>query len=306
MIRAAGLAAGTGLAAGGVDGGGFWEAKTGTALQSLLHAAALDHCPPAELFRWTLDPAAAHDAVSILLSTPAAATGWGDALRAMLEADPRTRDSIWRGVSLSLGAFADPRVLDPVSPPEGEEFDPAGSCAAMAPFTCSQLARGRTTRPHSCRRLSRTSWRPGAASRLEARGCTTRPAAARPRRVRQPGATLLASHAHGGRRRHRYYDHAGAAIPRPGTHELERQRGRNHLGLLDRQDRDRRNRSNSSDLHDLSTLIGDRDDSINSTTIGDRGSRSSQRSIRCARRPAQYQPLPHHERAAGPPLPVGC
>lgn len=51
MIRAAGLAAGTGLAAGGVDGGGFWEAKTRTALQPMLHAAALDHCSPADLFR---------------------------------------------------------------------------------------------------------------------------------------------------------------------------------------------------------------------------------------------------------------
>jgi hypothetical protein len=56
MIRATGLAAGTGLATGGVDGGGFWEAKTRTALQALLHAAALDHRPPAELFRWTSTP----------------------------------------------------------------------------------------------------------------------------------------------------------------------------------------------------------------------------------------------------------
>ncbi|WP_105034198.1 hypothetical protein [Cryobacterium aureum] len=56
MIRAAGLAAGTGLAAGGVDGGGFWEATTRTALQSLLHAAALDHCAPADLFRWVPGP----------------------------------------------------------------------------------------------------------------------------------------------------------------------------------------------------------------------------------------------------------
>ena len=38
--------------------------------------------------------------------------------------------------------------------------------------------------------------------------------------------------------------------------------------------------SNSRDLHDLSTLIGDRDETTDSTTIGDRGSRSSQRSIR--------------------------
>jgi type IV secretion system protein VirD4 len=38
--------------------------------------------------------------------------------------------------------------------------------------------------------------------------------------------------------------------------------------------------SNSRDLQDLSTLIGDRDESTDSTTIGDRGSRSAQRSIR--------------------------
>ena len=66
MIRATGLAAGTGLSAGGVEGGGFWEGKTRTALQALLHAAALDHRPPSELFRWTLDPSAAADAVAIL------------------------------------------------------------------------------------------------------------------------------------------------------------------------------------------------------------------------------------------------
>ncbi|GAA1812381.1 hypothetical protein GCM10009749_21990 [Agromyces neolithicus] len=44
----------------------------------------------------------------------------------MLEADPRTRDSIWQGVSLSLGALADPRLLDAVSPGDGEAFDPEG------------------------------------------------------------------------------------------------------------------------------------------------------------------------------------
>ncbi|GAA1843684.1 hypothetical protein GCM10009750_32430 [Agromyces salentinus] len=109
---------------GGVDTGSFWEAKTRTAPQSLLHAAAIDHCSPAELFRWTLDPSAAHDAVSILLSNPTAATGWADSVQAMLEADPRTRDSIWQGVSLSLGALADPRVLDSVSPDGTEAFDP--------------------------------------------------------------------------------------------------------------------------------------------------------------------------------------
>ena len=66
MIRATGLASATGLSAGGVESGGFWEGKTRTALQSLLHAAALDSRKPADLFRWTLDPAAAAEAVAIL------------------------------------------------------------------------------------------------------------------------------------------------------------------------------------------------------------------------------------------------
>lgn len=38
--------------------------------------------------------------------------------------------------------------------------------------------------------------------------------------------------------------------------------------------------SNSRDLQDLSTLIGERDEATDSTTVGDRGSRSAQRSIR--------------------------
>jgi type IV secretory pathway TraG/TraD family ATPase VirD4 len=38
--------------------------------------------------------------------------------------------------------------------------------------------------------------------------------------------------------------------------------------------------SNSRDLQDLSTLIGERDEYTDSTTIGDYGSRSSQRSMR--------------------------
>jgi type IV secretory pathway TraG/TraD family ATPase VirD4 len=38
--------------------------------------------------------------------------------------------------------------------------------------------------------------------------------------------------------------------------------------------------SNSRDLNDLSTLIGERDEITDSTTVGDHGSRSAQRSIR--------------------------
>src|SRR5690606_25717381 len=86
--------------------------------------AALDQRAPAELFRWTLDPAAASDAFAILTANPRAATGWADSLQAMIDSDPRTRDSIWQGVSLSLAALADPRVLDAVSPGPEERFDP--------------------------------------------------------------------------------------------------------------------------------------------------------------------------------------
>lgn len=120
MIRATGLASATGLSAGGVESGGFWEGKTRTALQALLHAAALDSRKPADLFRWSLDPAAAAEAVAILTNHPDAAAGWADSLGAMIDADPKTRDSIWQGVAL-----ADPRVLDAVTPRDNETpFDP--------------------------------------------------------------------------------------------------------------------------------------------------------------------------------------
>jgi type IV secretion system protein VirD4 len=94
MIRAAGLASATGLSSGGVEGGDFWEGKTRAALQALLHAAALDGRSPVELFRWTLDPTSAADAVAILTNHPQAATGWADSLASMIDSDPRTRDSI--------------------------------------------------------------------------------------------------------------------------------------------------------------------------------------------------------------------
>ena len=87
-------------------------------------AAALDGRPPAELFRWTLDPSIAAEAVAVLTNHPNAATGWADSLGAMIDSDPKTRDSIWQGVSLALSALADPRVLDAVTPREGEDFDP--------------------------------------------------------------------------------------------------------------------------------------------------------------------------------------
>jgi type IV secretion system protein VirD4 len=280
MIRAAGLAAGTGLAAGGVDGGGFWEAKTRTALQSLLHAAALDHRPPAELYRWTLDPAAAHDAVSILLSNAVAATGWGDSLQAMLEADPRTRDSIWQGVSLSLGALADPRVLDAVSPSEGERFDPEEFLRSNG--TLYLLATGAGSN-NSAALVS---------AFVEDLVETTRRIAARSTGARIDPPLLLA------------LDEIGNLAPLPSLPNLMAEGGGTGITTMPvlqslAQARTKWSdnaagtiwdssivkivlggASNSRDLHDLSTLIGERDESTDSTTVGDGGSRSAQRSIR--------------------------
>ena len=280
MIRAAGLAAGTGLAAGGVDGGGFWETKTRTALQSMLHAAALDHCSPADLFRWTLDPAAAHDAVSILLSTPTAATGWGDSLRATLEADPRTRDSIWQGVSLSLGALADPRVLDAVSPPEGEGFDPEGFLRSDG--TLYLLATGAGSNNSAALVSAFVEDLVETARRIAARSAGARldpplllaldeignlaPLPSLPTLMAEGGATgittmpVLQSLAQA---RTKWSDNAAGTIWDSSIVKIVLGGG-----------------SNSRDLHDLSTLIGDRDETTDSTTIGDRGTRSSQRSVR--------------------------
>ncbi len=122
LVRARGLAAGAGFGRT-VSDADFWAGQTETALRCLLHAAALDGRRAADLYRWSLNPATAEDAVTILNRTPSA-EGWADALDAAIHTDPRTRDSIWMGVRQALAALADPDVLAAVDPPPGQEFDP--------------------------------------------------------------------------------------------------------------------------------------------------------------------------------------
>ncbi|QRY41416.1 TraM recognition domain-containing protein [Microbacterium hominis] len=280
MIRAAGLAAGTGLSAGGVEGGGFWEGKTRTALQALLHAAALDHRPPVELFRWTLDPAAAADAVAIVTAHPDAATGWAESLQAMIDSDPRTRDSIWQGVSLALAALADPRVLDAVSPTDGESFDPEAFLQAGG--TLYLLATGAGASNSAALVAAFVEDVVEAARRLAARSPASRldpplllaldevgnlaPLPSLPTLMAEGGGTgittmpVLQSLAQA---RERWSENAASAIWDASIVKII-------LGGA----------SNSRDLHDLTTLIGERDEITDSTTIGDQGSRSAQRSIR--------------------------
>ncbi|MBS1698871.1 MAG: type IV secretory system conjugative DNA transfer family protein [Actinobacteria bacterium] len=280
MIRAAGLAAGTGLSAGGVDSGGFWEGKTRAALQSLLHAAAIDNRPPSELFRWTLDPTAAADAVAILTSSPEAATGWAESLEAMIDSDPRTRDSIWQGVSLALGSLADPRVLDAVSPGPGEGFDP------------EQFIRDR-----GALFLLATGSGAGASAALVAALVEDLIETARRLAARSPGARLdppmlLA------------LDEIANLSPLPSLPTLMAEGGGTGITTMPvlqslAQARDRWNEnqanaiwdasivkvilggaSNSRDLQDLSALVGERDEYTDSVTLGDHGTRSNQRSVR--------------------------
>jgi len=280
MIRAAGLAAATGLGDGGVDGGGFWEGKTRVALQAMLHAAALDNRTPAELFRWTLDPSAAADAVAILNASPRAATGWSEGLEAMIETDPRTRDSIWQGVSLALAALADPRVLDAVSPGPDEAFNPEAFIREKG--TLYLLATGAGA---------------GNSASLVAAFVEDLVETARRMAARFPGARLdppllLA------------LDEIGNLAPLPSLPTLMAEGGGTGITTMPvlqslAQARDKWSEdqaaaiwdssiakiilggaSNSRDLQDLSTLIGERDEFTDSVTLGDYGSRSSQRSVR--------------------------
>lgn len=280
MIRATGLASTTGLGRGGVDNGSFWEGKTRTAIQALLHAAALDGRDARSLYQWALNPTAAADAVRILQTAPRAADGWAESLEAMIASDPRTRDSIWQGVSLAFAALADPRVLDAVTPGSGEMFDPAAFLAERGTFY--MLATGAGA---------------GASAALVAALIEDLVETARKLAAHSPGSRLdppmLAA-----------LDEIGNLAPLPSLPSLMAEGGGTGITTLPvlqslAQARERwgdnnataiwdasivkiilGGASNSRDLQDLSTLIGDRDERTDSITVGDYGSRSLQHSIR--------------------------
>lgn len=280
MIRATGLASATGLSTGGVESGGFWEGKTRTALQALLHAAALDDRPPRELFTWTLSPSAAADAVAILAGHSDAAPGWADSLESMIHSDPRTRDSIWMGVSLALSCLADPRVLDAVTPGPGEQFDPVEfltsngtlyllATGAGAGASWSLVAAFIEDLVETARHLAAAS--PGARMdpplllALDEIGNLS-PLPSLPVLMAEGGGTgittmpVLQSLSQA---RDRWGDHAAGAIWDASIVKIV-------LGGT----------SSASDLRDLSALIGERDEKTDTVSIGDYGSRSLQRSTR--------------------------
>ncbi len=198
----------------------------------------------------------------------------------MIDSDPKTRDSIWQGVALALGALADPRVLDAVSPGPGEGFDPerfihergtlyllatgagAGASAALVAAFVEDLI-------ETARRIAARS--PGARLdpplllALDEIG-NLAPLPSLPTLMAEGGGTgittlpVLQSLAQA---RNKWNDNAAGAIWDASIVKII-------LGGA----------SNSRDLQDLSTLIGERDEYTDSVTLGDHGTRSNQRSIR--------------------------
>lgn len=282
MIRAAGLASTTGLSSGGVESGGFWEGKARSALQSLLHAAAIERLPTRALFEWSLSPSAAIDAVGILASRPEAAPGWADALGGMINSDPRTRDSIWMAVSQALAALADPAVLEAVSPAPGDAFDPRDFLVQNG--TLYLLATGAG---------AGASW-PLVAALMEDLTEAARHLAAGSTGARLDPPLLLA------------LDEIGNLAPLPSLPALMAEGGGTGITTMPvlQSLSQARNKwgdhaastiwdasivkvilggaSASKDLQELSILIGEREERSDTVTISDYGSRSLQRSIRRA------------------------
>jgi type IV secretory pathway TraG/TraD family ATPase VirD4 len=122
MVRARALCADS---SSGTENANYWQQQTYSTVRCLLHAAALGDRSPLDLYRWSLSPVAAKEAVSILVDHPAAARAWDRALDAVISADQRRRDDVWGMVANTFAALADPQVLDAVSPAPGETFDPA-------------------------------------------------------------------------------------------------------------------------------------------------------------------------------------
>ena len=181
---------------------------------------------------------------------------------------------------LALAALADPRVLDAVSPREGEDFDPEAFLRARGTLYLLATGAGANNSAalvaafvedvvEAARRIAAVS--PGARLdppvllALDEVG-NLAPLPSLPTLMAEGGGTgittmpVLQSLAQA---REKWSENAAGAIWDASIVKII-------LGGA----------SNSRDLHDLTTLIGERDEVTDSTTVGDHGSRSAQRSIR--------------------------
>lgn len=279
LVRARGLASGAGFGRT-VSDSEFWSGQTETALRCLLHAAALDGRRAIDLYRWSLNPVLAEDAVSILTRHPAAAIGWADALDAAVHADPRTRDSVWLGVRQSLAALADPDVLAAVDPEPGNEFDPAGFLAdsgtlfmlasAVTSGSCAPLVAAfieditETARTLAARSVGARLDPPLLLALDEIANLTPLPSL--PSLMAEGGGsgiTTLAVLQSLAQARHRWGEHAADAIWDAATVKLV-------LGGLGK----------FRDLEDVSRLLGEIDEPTQTLSRGRAGERTSSTSLR--------------------------
>jgi len=121
MQRAGALCAG---AAGNVTDGNFWQQQTEVVVRCLLQAAAVDGRGVTDLYRWTLSPDEAKEAVEILRASVLATPLWARALGAVVGLEPRQRANIWSVVSSAFAPFASPQVIEQLTPTPGAEFHP--------------------------------------------------------------------------------------------------------------------------------------------------------------------------------------
>jgi type IV secretion system protein VirD4 len=279
LVRARGLAAGAGWGRS-VSDSDFWSGQTETALRCLLHAAALDSRRAVDLYRWSLNPALAEDAVSILNRQAGAAAGWADALDATVHADPRTRDSVWMGVRQSLAALADPDVLAAVDPGPGEAFDPtaflrdsgtlfllasavtSGSCAPLVAAFVEDITE--TARTVAARATGARLDPPLLLALDEIANLTPLPSL--PSLMAEGGGTgitTLAVLQSLAQARHRWGEHAADTIWDAATVKVV-------LGGL----------AKMRDLEDVARLLGDVDEATQTVSRGRAGERSSSTSLR--------------------------
>jgi type IV secretory pathway TraG/TraD family ATPase VirD4 len=121
MLRAGSLCAGV---AGNITEGNFWQQQTEVVVRCLLQAAAVSGRSVTDLYRWSLSPDEAKEAVEILRASSRATPLWSRALGAVIGLEPRQRANIWSVVSSAFGPFASPQVIEQLSPTPGAEFLP--------------------------------------------------------------------------------------------------------------------------------------------------------------------------------------
>lgn len=101
-----------------------WAGVAMQIMQYLLHAAAIGQVDAPTLGRWGASPGLAEQAVRILKESPSAAAGWGEALDAELNSDPRMLPSKWMGVTSATSSLMLPEVADVLNPAWGEGLEP--------------------------------------------------------------------------------------------------------------------------------------------------------------------------------------